>query len=54
MDEDNPAVAGLHCVDRPVVVGMADGQVALPGQHDRQVDRAAEGHVVQRVDHFGD
>ncbi len=54
VDEEDPGVAGLHRVHRPVVVGMADGQVALPRQHHRQVDGAAEGHIVERVDHLGD
>ncbi len=54
MNEQNPGVAGPHCVHCPIMVWVTHGQVALPGQHHRQVDGAAEGHVVQRVDHLGD
>jgi hypothetical protein len=34
-----------------MVIGVADGQVALPGQHHGQKDGLKVGDVVERVDH---
>jgi hypothetical protein len=34
-----------------MVIGVADGQVALPGQHHGQKDGPTVGDVVERVDH---
>ncbi len=34
-----------------MVIGVADGQVAIPGQHHGQKDVATVGDVVERVDH---